>query len=169
MSKGKNYPVNEKIWARELRVIGPKGENLGVMSREEALKKAQEYNLDLVVVSTRTTPNVAKVLDFNKFIFDKRKEKQKTRKGKRTETKTLRFKPNIDEHDLQVRIARAKRFLEEGDKVKFEILFHGRMITRKELGHEKLDRIMQELNGIAEVDKERWMDGKRLLIIVKPK
>lgn len=168
MAKGKYYPVNEKIKDKKLRVIDPEGENLGIMERTEALSKAKEHSLDLVVVSTSATPSVAKIVDFGKFKFDKRKERQDARKGKRPDTKTLRFKPNIDDHDLQVRINRAKEFLENGDKVKFEIPFYGRMITHEEVGHEKLDKVMEELGDLADVEKKPWIDGRRLLMMVKP-
>lgn len=168
MAKGKYYPVNEKIKDKKLRVIDPEGENLGVLKKDAALAKAKEHGLDLVLVSTSAKPSVAKILDFGKFKFDKRKERQDARKGKRPDTKTLRFKPNIDDHDLQVRVNRAKEFLKDGDKVKFEIPFYGRMITRKEVGHEKLDKVMERLGDVAEVEKKRWMDGRRLLMMIKP-
>ncbi len=168
-SRGPYYPVNEKIRVKEVRVVTPDGENLGVLSRDEALKKARELDLDLVVISQKANPPVAKMLDFRKFLFEKRKERQDARKGRKTDTKILRFKPNIDDHDLEVRIKRAREFLEDGDKVKFEIPFFGRMITRKEVGYKKLDRIMQEISDVAETERERWMDGRRLLLLVKPK
>lgn len=168
-SRKKFYPVNEKIKDAELRVIDPSGENLGVMARDEALAKANAHKLDLVVISAAAAPPVAKILDFGKFLFDKRKERADARKGKRPDTKTLRFKPNIGDGDLQVRIKRARQFLQDGNKVKFEIPFFGRMIMRKEVGHAKLDHVLEELSDVAEVEKKRWMDGRRLLMMVKPK
>lgn len=143
---------------------------MGVLSRGEALKKAQDYKLDLVLISQKAAPPVAKIVDLKRFLYQKQQlEKEARRKAKKQELKQLRFKPTIGGHDLETRIRRAKDFLGNGDKVKFIIQFFGRQITHKEIGEEKLDQVLKALEDVAEVEKEPWFEGKRLMCIVKPR
>jgi len=153
-------------------VISPEGENLGEMTREEGLKKAQEQGLDLVVVNQKADPPVAKILELKKFIYEKKKQKQQSLRGKKKKTqelKQLRFKPNIGPHDLEIRLKRAREFLEDGNKIKFIVQFLGRQITHKKVGEAKINQILSALEDIAEVEKEPWFEGKRLMVIVRPK
>ena len=152
-----------------LRVIDPQGENLGVLTREEALNKALECGLDLVVVSVNADPPVAQIIDLSKYKYQQQKKAAEQRKGKRTELKELQFKPNIDVHDLEVRINRAKDFITSGDKVKFTVKFFGRMKDKKELGKEKMDTILKEIESIADVEMGPKYEGNFLVLYVKPK
>ena len=164
-SKRQYYPVNDQIRDHELRVIDNQGENLGVITREEALKLAAENELDLVLIVTKAKPPVAKIVDFSKFKYDQQKKEAEQRKGKRTELKELQFKPNIDEHDLNVRIKRAKEFLTNGDKVKFTVKFFGRMKAKKQIGYDKMKIVVRELEDFAEVESGPTMERNFLVSI----
>jgi len=164
------FPVNLNIRAEQLFVVSDDGKGLGILPREKALEKAKEQNLDLVIVNQKADPPVAKITDFRKFLYEERKKQQTTRKkGKSRELKKLRFKPNIALHDLEIRIKRARGFLENGNVVKFIIQFMGRQITHKEVGEEKLNLILEQLADLVDIEKEPWYEGKRLMVIVKPK
>lgn len=165
----KHYSINDKITATELRVLDGDGENRGVMTTEAALLLAQEAGLDLVVVSEKADPPVAKLLDFRYFLRQQRDQEIKSRRKSRQDLKQLRLGPNIDDHDLLVRIRRAQEFLEDGDKVKFIVQFKGRMIANQAVGKEKLERIKQELEEIVTVEKDVWVEGRNMMLIVRPK
>lgn len=165
----KHYSINDKITATELRVLDGEGENHGVMTTEAALLLAQEAGLDLVVVSEKADPPVAKLLDFRYFLRQQRDQEIKSRRKSRQDLKQLRLGPNIDDHDLLVRIRRAQEFLEDGDKVKFIVQFKGRMIANQAVGKEKLERIKQELEEIVTVEKDVWVEGRNMMLIVRPK
>ncbi|NTV31148.1 translation initiation factor IF-3 [candidate division WWE3 bacterium] len=167
-NNGLYYPTNQNIRDNELRVIDAEGQNLGILSREVALTKAAEAGLDLVLISAHAKPPVARIVDYSKFKYEKEKAAAQSRKGRSSEVKELRFRPNIDDHDLEVRIKRTLEFIKDGNKVKFTIRFSGRMITRKQLGYEKMGRIIKALEGIAEVEKQPAFEGDMLITIVKP-
>jgi translation initiation factor IF-3 len=169
VAKNKYYPVNEKISDPELRVINSKGENEGVMKREEALALAQKDGLDLVVVSTQAKPPVAKILEFRYFLREQKDQERKAQRRSRQEIKQLRFGPNIAEHDLGVRIKRILGFLDDGDKVKITVQFKGRMIIHKDIGREKLERIKEAVLEHADVEKDIWVEGNQMMIIFRPK
>lgn len=136
--------------------------------RDQAIRMAQAARLDLVMVAQKADPPVAKILDLKKFLYEKKQE-QKKGKSRKTSTKELRFGPNISEHDLNTRIGRARKFLKERNKVKFKVLFRGRMFSHQEVGREKLKRILDALSEIGEIDREPWFEGKQLMMIIKPK
>jgi translation initiation factor IF-3 len=164
------YQVNDWIRAKELLVIDPEGNNLGILSREAALAKAHEYNLDLIVVGEKSNPPVARIIDFSKFKYERSKADAKKRKsGKGSEMKQLRFNPNIGDNDLEIRVKRSREFLEKGEKVKLIVPLRGRYTGRREIGEEKLTRVYEALTDIAEVEKDRWMEGKLLMMIIKSK
>lgn len=165
----KHYLINDKITATELRVIDGEGENRGVMTTEAALALAKEAALDLVVISEKANPPVARLLDFRYFLRQQREQEIKTRRKSRQDIKQLRLGPNIGDHDLLVRIKKSREFLEDGDKVKFIVQFRGRMIANKEVGREKLERIKQELEEIAIVEKDIWVEGRNMMLIMRPK
>ncbi len=165
----KRYIANLDIRDSQLRVIGPDGENLGVLTREDALNKAHEYDLDLVLISTKADPSVARIVDLSKHKYAEQKRASEQRKGKKVELKELQFKPNIDDHDLQVRINRAKTFLSQGDKVKFTVKFYGRMRHKEDLGRVKMDTVLKELEEVGVVEAAPKKEGNLLITIVKPK
>ncbi len=166
----KYYPVNEKIKDTKLRIISPEGENLGVMDKEEALAIAKEQGLDLVVVSTTASPSVAKILDFGKFIYEKKKRRTEEKKRtKSKEAKILRIGPHIDENDLRIKMERAKEFFEDGHPVKFELLFKGREIAHPEIGREKLEKIKEELEDTSRVEKDIERKGRFMNMTLAPK
>lgn len=163
----KFYRKNERIFAKELRVLDAQGKQIGIVSKQEALSMAEEQGLDVVEIAPLAKPPVAKLIDFSKFLYQqKKKEKEEKRKSASSETKQLRFGPFIDDHDLQVKLKKAKDFLEEGNKVKFAIRFKGRQIVRKEAGFEVLDRVKEELSEVAKVEREAKMEGRQLVMLL---
>lgn len=162
------FPANQNIRESKLRVIDPQGQHLGILTREEALKKANAFDLDLVLVSSSAKPPVARIIDLSKFRYEQKKRASHSRKGRKTTLKQLRFKPNIGDYDLEVRIKRAKEFLENGDKVKFIIPFYGRMKRYKSLGYKKLDQVINNLADAGEIESPAHMEGSFLMMVVKP-
>ena len=167
-SGGTYFPSNEQIRERELRVIDAEGGNLGVISRDEALNKAREAGLDLVLIAPNAKPAVARIVDYSKFKYEREKAAAQSRKGRSSEVKELRFRPNIDDNDLNVRINRAEGFLKKGNKVKFSVPFFGRIIVHKQLGYDKLNRIIEALKEVGEIDRPAEMEGKILIMVLKP-
>ncbi|MFW6110309.1 MAG: translation initiation factor IF-3 [Patescibacteria group bacterium] len=166
----KYYQINQNIKIDKLRVIDSDGENLGIMDRKEALKKAREENLDLVLITKKADPPVAKILDFHKFITEKKDtRREKEKKEKAQEGKTLRIGPNIGENDLKIKINRAREFFAEGNYVTFEMLFKGRMISHPKIGKEKLEKIKEELSEETEVEKDTTRKGRIMTLVLRPK
>jgi translation initiation factor IF-3 len=153
-----------------VRVIDENGEQLGVMPLGEAVKRAQDQGLDLVAVSLQANPPVTKIVEFAKFLYDqKQREKRAKQNTKEVEVKELRFGPNIGEHDLDIRAHRAKQFLEDGDKVKINVQFRGRMITHQEVGRTKVERLLAELEEVADIERGPYQEGRSLLVLLQPK
>jgi len=139
------------------------------MSLSEALKRAQDSNLDLIEIAPDAKPPVAKIIDFKKFKYlEDKKEKEAKKHTKQTELKEVRFSPFIGEHDLKTALGRVKKFLAEGDLVKISIVFTGRQMAHTEFGPKLLERIMAELATIAEKEREEKFVGRRLVTIVRP-
>ena len=164
------YRINEQIRVRELRLVGENiPNNQGIFSREEALKLADELELDLVEVSPTAEPPVCKIIDFNKFIYDQKK-KQKEIKSNATKMviKEIRFGPNTDEHDFQFKVKHAEKFLQEGAKVKAYVFFKGRTILFKDKGEELLRKFAEELQDFGKPDQAPMLDGKRMIINLSP-
>ena len=165
------YQTNENIQADELFVISETGEQIGAMSRSEALKLAKERELDLVVVSPKANPPVAKIIDHGQFKYQKEKEARKQKaQSKQTEIKAVRLSVRIGKHDLDVRMKRALEFLKRGDKVKVEIVLRGREKAHADRGRETIKDFVRELQEKHEielaVDQELKQAGPRLTIIV---
>ncbi|HEC34697.1 MAG TPA: translation initiation factor IF-3 [Chloroflexi bacterium] len=164
------YRVNQQIRVREVRLIGPNGEHVGVVSLHEALERAQEANLDLVEVSPNADPPVARIMDYGKFIYEQAKKEREARKSqKQVEVKEIRFRPKTSKHHRDMRIEQARGWLEEGHKVKVRIRFRGREITYPELAREQLQEVAQELADVAVVERNPDMEGRTLLMILAPK
>jgi len=162
--------VNDGIRARELRIIGSDGEQLGVKSKSDALQIAEAANLDLVLVSPNANPPVARIMDYGKFRFDQQKREREARKNQKVVSlKEVRLSPSIDENDFQTKMRNARKFLEKGDKVKASIRFKGRAITHKEIGQRVLDRLASELTDVATIESHPKMDGRSMFLMLAPK
>ncbi len=161
--------VNEKIRAREVRLINQNGENVGVMSAREALNMAREAGLDLLEISPQANPPVCKIMDYGKWKYEEQKKLSEMKKAQKVvETKELKIRPNIDVHDFQVKIKAAQRFIEDGNKVKFTVRFKGREITNQDAGVELLNRVKAELGDTIKVDKAPAMEGRQMIMFVVP-
>lgn len=170
MTIAKDMIVNDGIRARELRVIGKDGEQIGVVSKSEALRLAEQANLDLVLVAPNAKPPVARVMDYGKFRYEQQKKEREAKKNQKNITvKEVRLSPSIDEHDFNTKLKNARKFLEKGDKVKASIRFRGRAITHKDLGREVLERLAEEVSDIAAIEQKAKMDGRSMFIMLAPK
>ncbi|SPT61493.1 Translation initiation factor IF-3 [Aerococcus viridans] len=161
--------VNENIRARELRVIDSEGEQLGVLSKDEALSKAEQVELDLVLVSPNAKPPVARIMDYGKYRYEQqRKEREQRQNQKQVSLKEVRLSPTIEKNDFETKLRQARKFLEKGDKVKASIRFRGRAITHKEIGREVLERFAEELKDVAEVEQRPKMEGRSMSLQMAP-
>ncbi len=162
--------VNEGIRARELRLIADDGSQLGVKSKQEALKLAEQANLDLVLVAPKANPPVAKIMDYGKYRFELQKKQREARKKQKViNVKEVRLSPTIDTNDFNTKVKNARKFLTKGDKVKVSIRFKGRAITHKEIGREVLDRFAAETDDVATVESKAKMDGRSMFLMLAPK
>ena len=170
MTIAKDMMVNDGIRAREIRVIGSSGEQIGVKSKADALRLAETESLDLVLVSPNANPPVARIMDYGKFRFEQQKRERESRKNQKVvNVKEVRLSPSIDEHDFQTKFRNAKKFLENGDKVKASIRFKGRAITHKDIGRKVLDRLASDLTDIATIETHPKMDGRSMFLMLAPK
>ena len=164
--------VNETIKASSMRVIAPTGEVLGVLARREALEKAREFGLDLVCVSPNTDPVVCKIMDFGKHLYKLKKKAKKAKANQVVvEIKELKIRPNTDTHDLMTKIRQAKKFLEDGNKVKFTVFFRGREIMFAEKALENLNVIVKELGGEDQlaIELDSVVKNKKMTMLVAQK
>ena len=170
MSKKNITPINEKIRAEEVMLIGANGEKLGVLPFSEALKSASSVSLDLVQVSpSDANPVVCKLLDYGKYLFDKKKSISSAKvKVKRNTTKEIKFRPSTDVGDYNIKLKKIKSFILGGDKTKISVRFRGREILNSNLGLELLSRLKDELAEIAQVDQEPSLEGRQLLMVLSP-
>lgn len=164
------HRINERIRAQQVRVVGENVENPGVYSLSEALKLADELELDLVEISPSADPPVCRVIDYQKFLYQQKK-KQKEIKAKTVQVvvKEIRFGPNTDDHDFQFKLRHAEKFLQEGAKVKAYVFFKGRSILFKEQGEILLLKFAQELEEVGKVDQLPQLEGKRMTMFISPK
>ena len=162
--------VNEDIRFKEVLVIGPNGEQLGVMMRREALEKAYELDLDLLCVAPNAPTPVCKILDYGRYRFEEQKKARDAKKKQHvTEIKGLRVSPVIDQHDFDTKLKRAREWIEDGQKVKIDMRFRGRMITRQEVGKEILNQFIEQISDIAEVTKAPSLEGNTMSVIFSPR
>lgn len=169
IASGQKDRRNEAITAREVRVIDPDGEQIGILSIDDALAKAAEYELDLVEVSPNAKPPVARIMDYGKRVFERKKAKQAGKaKQKRTQLKEVKFRPGTDTGDYNIKLQKIKKFLESGDKIKVTLRFRGREMAHQELGKELLDRVRDDLEDMASVDQEPEMQGRLMTMVMSP-
>lgn len=162
--------VNEDIRFREVRVVGANGEQLGIMTRNEALNAAYEQELDLYCVAPNGNPPVCKILDYGKYKFDQKKKAREAKKNQQAmELKGLRLSPVIDTHDFETKLKQVSKWLDHGDKVKIDMRFRGRMITRQDVGKEIMDKFIESLADIANVEKKPALEGNIMSVVLSPK
>jgi translation initiation factor IF-3 len=165
----KRYRINGRIFASELRVLDVEGKQIGVLKRDEALALAEEQGLDLVEIAAAAKPPVAKIIDYNKFLYQQSKKKQEEKKkAKTSETKEIRLGPFMSDNDLQVMIRRGREFLEDGDKVRLVVKFRGRQITRSDFGREVIQKVVDSLNDISKVDRDAKFEGRQMVALLSP-
>ena len=161
---------NEFIASPKVRVIDENGDNLGVMLTAEAIEQAAEVGLDLVEVSPNADPPVAKFLDVGKYKYEAQKKANLARKSQKTqEIKEIKMRPNIDDHDYDVKMRKVVEFLEEGDKVKLTMRFRGREMAHGQLGMAVLQRVQEQTADIAKVEAHPRMEGRQMLMVLAPK
>lgn len=162
--------INEEIRAREVRVIGSDGEQLGIMSGREAQQLAYEKHLDLVEIAPTAKPPVCRIMDYGKYRYEQQKREKESRKKQKTfDIKEVKLRPGIEEHDFNVKFKNAVRFLEDGDKVKVTIMFRGRELSHPELGEVLLNKMAAQLKEMAAVERQPKLEGKNMIMIVAPK
>jgi len=163
--------INTQIRAPQVRLIGPDGDLLGILPREEALRKSREYDLDLVEVAPNADPPVCKVMDYGKFRYQQQKRAHEAKKKQTViQVKEVKVRPKIDEHDYQFKLQHVKRFLNGGDKAKVSVVFRGREIVHRDLGRKLLDRFIEDTKEFGEVESLPKMEGRNMtmILIAKP-
>ena len=165
-----DLPINRRIKSKKVRLIDETGKALGIVDIEQALDLANKASLDLVEIASNTDPVVCKILNYGKYRYDKEKQKKINKKKQHViHVKEIRFRPNVDNHDLIIKLKKAEKFLLNGDKLKITIMFRGREFYRQEPGYELIKKIKDVLNNIANVDQEPNMQGRRLSLVLSPK
>lgn len=150
--------------------MGDAGEQLGIMNPKEALEIAYDRHLDLVEIAPTAKPPVCRIMDYGKYRYEQQKrEKEAKKKQKVFDVKEVKFRPGIEEHDIEVKLKNATRFLNDGDKVKFTIMFRGRELTHPELGEELLKKVAEKIKDIAVVERKSKLEGRNMIMIVAPK
>ncbi|WP_343606007.1 translation initiation factor IF-3 [Fluviicola sp.] len=163
------HRINGKITAREIRLV-VEGEEPQVMTTSAALQLAEEQELDLVEISPNAVPPVCKIMDYRKFLYNqKRKQKELKAKQSKVVLKEIRFGPNTDDHDFQFKLSHARKFLEEGSKVKAYVFFRGRTIVFKDRGEILLLKFVQELADLGTLEQMPKLEGKRMIVMINPK
>jgi len=162
--------INEEITASEIRLIGSHGEQIGIMSPQEALQKAQAEDLDLVLIAPSAKPPVAKIIDYSKYRYEMiRKEKEAKKKQRTIEIKEVRLSPNIEENDLNTKASAARKFLEKGNKVKVSLRYRGREMSHMAQTRHVIDDFAQLLSDIAVVDKPAKLEGRSIVMTLSKK
>ena len=162
--------VNEKIRAPQVRLIGPQGNQLGVMPLQKALDLANQYELDLVEVAPQVEPPVCRIMDFSKFKYDQeKKEREAKRHQMKMRLKEIRLKPNIEEHDYQVKLRQTISFLNKKDKVKVCLFFRGRQMEHLDLGRRVLDRFINDAQQAGKIDRGSVLEGRVISVVLAPK
>jgi len=164
------FRVNDEIRAREIRLVGETGEQLGIMSPRDALQIASESGLDLVEVAPAAKPPVCKIMDVGRYKYEQSKREREARKKQHViSIKEVKLRPNIEDNDFQTKIRNAIRFLEEGDKVKVTIMFRGREMSHPQLGKELLDRVAGVVSEQGNIERGAKLEGRNMSIIISPK
>lgn len=158
------------IESKNVRVVDADGEMVGVITKEEGMEMAFEVGLDLVEVSPNADPPVCKILDYGKFKYEEQKKKNEARKKQNViEIKEIKMRPGIDIHDYDVKLRNARRFIDEGDKVKLTIRFRGREMSHQELGGNLLKRIQTDMDEVAKVEQHPRLEGRQMIMLIAPR
>jgi translation initiation factor IF-3 len=161
--------TNRRIRAREVRVVGPAGEQLGVLTIEAALEKANEAGMDLVEVNPMAKPPVCKIMDYGRFKYEEKKRASEAKKKQVVvHLKEVKLRPKTEEHDYEFKIRNVKRFLEEGNKARITIMFRGREITHKEIGQQILEDVVKDVKDVGVVEQVPRMEGRQMFMILAP-
>ncbi len=163
--------VNDRIRSNEIRLIGAEGENVGVVTPARGMEMAQEVGLDLVEISPNANPPVCKIMDFGKFKYEQQKRESEARKKQKIiEVKEVKFRPNTDTHDYNVKMRNVFKFLENGDKVKITLRFRGREMAHQDLGRKLLHRVADDVHeaGTGKVDSIPKMEGRQMVMMINP-
>jgi translation initiation factor IF-3 len=162
--------INERIRVPQVRLIGPQGEQLGVVSINKALELSRQHELDLVEVAPQAAPPVCRIMDFSKFKYDQEKKERQAKKHQRhAHLKEIRIKPNIEEHDYQVKLKQTIGFLQKKDKVKINLFFRGRQLEHIDLGKKLLDRFIADASEYGQLEKEPVFVGRIISTVMAPK
>lgn len=165
----KKHKINREIKGTEFRVIDPDGNMLGVMSRADAVRRAEMYELDLIEIAPKAIPPVIRIMDYGKFIYEiQKKEKLQKKNQVQQQMKEIRFKSRTDTHDFNFKTKHAREFLAEGNKVKASVMFRGREITHKDIGREMLDKFVEALQDVGKLDNPPKMEGRNMTVILAP-
>ena len=161
--------MNDRIRCPEIRLIGAEGENLGVVTPERGMELAEQAELDLVEISPNATPPVCKIMDFGKFKYEQQKRESEARKNQKViEVKEVKFRPNTDTHDYEVKMRNVVKFLEKGDKVKVTLRFRGREMAHQNLGRELLERVAEDVKELGKVENMPKMEGRQMVMMIGP-
>ncbi|MBO6865703.1 MAG: translation initiation factor IF-3 [Thalassococcus sp.] len=161
--------VNDRIRVPEVRLIGAEGENIGVVSPARAMELADEAGLDLVEISPNATPPVCKIMDFGKFKYEQQKREAEARKKQKIiEVKEVKFRPNTDTHDYEVKMRNVYKFLENGDKVKVTLRFRGREMAHQNLGRDLLERVAEDVKELGKIENMPKMEGRQMVMMIGP-
>ena len=162
--------MNEAIKADEVRLISENGEQLGVVKLDDAIERAKDVGLDLMEVASNVNPPVAKIINYGKLKYEEKKKAQASKKKQHVvKIKEMRVRPRIDDHDLETKVSRGRKFLEDGCKLKVTLMFRGREMSRTDLGLDVLNRVIEMLSDIAEVEKHGELEGRRQTIVLTGK
>ena len=162
--------INERIRAPEVRLIGPEGEQLGIVSISKALEISSQHELDLVEVAPQVNPPVCRIMDFSKFKYDQEKKEREAKKhSKQSRLKEIRLKPNIDDHDFQVKVNHAIAFLKKKDKVKVSLFFRGRQMEHMDLGRKIIDKFIVDTQNDGQLEKQPILEGRIISLVIAPK
>ena len=162
--------INEQIRAREVRLMGVNLEPLGVVPLQEALAKADEHNLDLVLIAPQAEPPVCRIMDYSKYRFEQAKKDKEARKNQKViSVKEVRLSPSIEEHDLDVKAKAARKFVNDGDKVKVTVQFRGRQMAHTDIGFTVLAQFASKVEDVANVEKKPLLEGRNMSMIIVPK
>ena len=162
--------INEEIRDKEVRLIGPDGAQLGVVSIKDAMQKAEEASLDLVKIAPQATPPVCKIMDYGKYKFEIAKREKENRKNQKVvNTKEIRISPSIDSNDFNTKVNHAIKFLKAGDKVKITVRFRGREVNHSQIGASLLEKFIEALSEYSSTDKAPKLEGRNMFVVVSPK
>lgn len=166
----KEVLLNEEIKEKEVRVVADGGEQLGIMSSQEALKIAEEREVDLVLMSPGATPPVCKIMDYGKFVYEQaKKNKEAKKKQKVINVKEVRLSPTIEEHDISIKANNARKFLLDGNKVKVTVRFRGREADYSHIGQKILDKFYEKVEEVCVIEKHAKLEGRNMILIIAPK